>query len=142
MIKPIILAILALTVCSSIFITPAYPPNAFHNQFYTVNFRIRGIDFPSCKFTGLPEGLKAESDGTISGVPAQVGSHSIKLVYTAGEQKGEHEFILRILENTSQENSIVASTHTAVGLVISFPDNLIFRVGQKISLKLKATQGV
>ncbi len=85
MIKPIILAILALTVYSSVFITPAYPPNAIQNQFYTVNFRIRGLDFPACKFTGLPEGLKAESDGTISGVPAQVGSYSIKLLYSAAE---------------------------------------------------------
>jgi hypothetical protein len=46
------------------------------------------------------------------------------------------------LENTSIKNSIVSATSTALGLVISFPDNLIFRVGQKITFKLKAAQGV
>lgn len=127
--KLILLAVIAITAYSSLFVTPVYPPNAIQNQFYTVNFRIRGVDFPICKFVGLPEGLKQGSDGTISGTPVEVGSFSVKLLYTAGEVNGEHEFILRVLENTGLKNSIVAATHTSVGLVISFPDNLIFRVG-------------
>jgi hypothetical protein len=36
---------------------------------------------------------------------------------------------------------LVSATKTNKGLVIAFPDNLIFRVGQKITLKLKAEQG-
>jgi hypothetical protein len=86
--------------------------------------------------------LQADSDGAISGIPAEVGSFSVKLIYSAGELKGEHEFLLRVLENTSIKNSIVSATSTALGLVISFPDSLIFRVGQKITFKLKAAQGV
>lgn len=71
-----------------------------------------------------------------------MGSFSVKLEYTAGDNSGQHEFILSVLENSSLKNSIVAATHTALGLVISFPDNLIFRVGQKITIKLQASQGV
>lgn len=54
MLKTIILTLLALTISASVFIVPAYPPNAFQNKFYTLTFRARGIDFPSYKFTGLP----------------------------------------------------------------------------------------
>jgi len=88
MLKSVLIALFVYTVCSSVFITPAYPPTAFQNQYYTLKFRIRGVDFPVYRITGLPDGLQATSDGTISGIPISVGSFSIKLIYTAGDDTG------------------------------------------------------
>ena len=83
MLNFILFACITVTVLNSAFITPAYPPTAFQNQFYSIRFRIRGVDFPVYKFHNLPEGLTAKSDGTVSGVPLSAGSFSVKLAYTS-----------------------------------------------------------
>lgn len=35
---------------ASIYVYPEYPPTAYQNQFYTVRFRIRGLDDPVFSF--------------------------------------------------------------------------------------------
>ena len=54
---------------NSYFLSPAYPPSAYQNEFYTTRFRVRGLDNPVFNFEGLPKTFKGSSDGVISGVP-------------------------------------------------------------------------
>lgn len=90
------------------------------------------------RFSGLPDGLKAESDGSVSGVPTQMGSFEVRLVYAAGEETGEKVFLLKVLEDVAsgRKNQSVKVAQVAKGLVIGYPENLGFRVGEKIQLKL------
>jgi len=49
---------------------------------------------------------------------------------------------LRVLEDYRNKDFIVKSTQTKVGLVIEYPDNLIFRAGQSIQLPFTAKNSV
>ena len=50
-----ITCLLVAAVTSTYFITPANPPTAYQNQFYSVRFRVRGLDDPVFTFEGLPK---------------------------------------------------------------------------------------
>ena len=69
LIKAILLTLSIYSSLTAIFITPAYPPIAEQNQYYSVVFRIRGADFPVFRFSGLPKGIVGNSDGKLSGIP-------------------------------------------------------------------------
>lgn len=56
--KNLFIACLLLAVVSSeLFLTPAFPSTAYQNQFYSVRFRVRGLDSPVFSFEGLPKSL-------------------------------------------------------------------------------------
>ena len=61
---------MAALASNSYFLSPAYPPSAYQNEFYTTRFRVRGLDYPNFSFEGLPKNFRASSDGVISGVPS------------------------------------------------------------------------
>ena len=47
MFKNLFVACLLIAVTTSaVYLTPAYPPTAYQNQFYNVRFRVRGLDDP------------------------------------------------------------------------------------------------
>ena len=58
--------LLVAAVTSAVYLSPAYPPTAYQNQFYSVRFRVRGIDDPVFSFQGLPKSLTGNSEGVIS----------------------------------------------------------------------------
>lgn len=135
MIKNLLAICLLLAVASSaLFLTPANPPTAYQNQFYSVRFRVRGLDEPVFSFEGLPQSLSGTSDGLISGIPSVAGSITIIIKYKSGEQSGQSQVILKVQPDYRNTDSIVSATQTAVGLVIEYPGNLIFRVGESIRI--------
>lgn len=82
MYKYLFVACLILAVTSSsLFLTPANPPTAYQNQFYSVRFRVRGMDDPVFTFEGLPKNLTGAKDGLISGTSITEGSFSILIKY-------------------------------------------------------------
>jgi len=89
MIKNLLAICLLLAVASSaLFLTPANPPTAYQNQFYSVRFRVRGLDEPLFSFEGLPKSLTGTSDGLLSGIPTEAGSITITIKYKSGDQSG------------------------------------------------------
>lgn len=85
MYKNLFVACLLLAVVSSnLFLTPANPPSAHQNQFYSARFRVRGLDDPVFTFEGLPKALSGSADGLISGILAEAGSFSIVIRYRSG----------------------------------------------------------
>ncbi len=86
MYKNLFIACLLLAVASSaLFLSPVNPPTAYQNQFYSVRFRVRGLDEPVFSFEGLPKALTGTADGLLSGVAAEAGSFSIVIKYKSGE---------------------------------------------------------
>jgi hypothetical protein len=49
---------------------------------------------------------------------------------------------LKVLEDYRNKDFIVKSTATKVGLVIEYPENLIFKVGQAVKIPFVAKNGV
>lgn len=85
MYKNLFVACLILAVANSaFFLTPANPPTAHQNQFYSARFRVRGLDNPVFTFEGLPKTLSGSTDGLLSGIPAAEGSFSILIKYQSG----------------------------------------------------------
>jgi len=85
MYKNLFIVCLILAVATStVYLTPAYPPTAYQNQFYSVRFRVRGLDDPVFTYEGLPKSLSGNSDGVLSGIPLIPGSFSIVIKYRAG----------------------------------------------------------
>jgi len=135
MIKNLLIACLLLAVASStLFLTPANPPTAYQNQYYSVRFRVRGLDAPVFSYDGLPKPLTGTSDGLISGIPSDAGSFSVVIKYSSGDQSGQNQVILKVQPDYRNTNSVVSATQTAVGLVIEYSGNLIFRVGETIKI--------
>lgn len=89
MYKNLFVACLLLAVVSSaVYLTPAYPSTAYQNQFYSVRFRVRGLDDPIFSFEGLPKSFTGKTDGVISGTPEVSGSFSVLIKYRAGAESG------------------------------------------------------
>ena len=55
----VLLAVFALASAEHhLFLSPAYPPTAFYEQYYEVRFRVRGLNHPSFNFDNLPSFLE------------------------------------------------------------------------------------
>ena len=90
MFKNIFVACLLLAVATStLYLTPANPPTAYQNQFYSARFRVRGLDDPVFTFEGLPKALSGSSDGLLSGIPTTAGAFSILIKYQSGAESGQ-----------------------------------------------------
>lgn len=88
--KNLLIACLLLAVATStLYLTPANPPTAYQNQFYSVRFRVRGLDDTVFTYEGLPKSLTGSSDGLLSGIPTDAGSISIVIKYKSGDQSGQ-----------------------------------------------------
>jgi hypothetical protein len=135
-----VLLVLAVYSQGNHYVTPAFPPTAHQNQYYSVRYRVRGLDNPSFTFENLPQSFEGTSEGVISGVAASAGSYSIVVNYASGEESGSKQAILKVLPDYRKTHTVQV-VQTSIGLVIEYPDNLIFRVGQSIRLQLSATHG-
>lgn len=49
-----VLLVLAAFAHADHFLTPAFPPTAHQNQYYSVRYRVRGLDNPTFTFENLP----------------------------------------------------------------------------------------
>ncbi len=106
----LITCLLLAFVSSAVYLTPAYPSTAYQNQFYSIRFRVRGLDDPIFTFEGLPKSLNGKSDGVISGIPLVAGSFSVLIKYRAGAESGSKEVILKVLEDYRNKEFVVKST--------------------------------
>lgn len=58
-------------------LSPPLPQTAFVGLFYTCQLRVIGLDFPVFGFKGLPKEFNSSSNGTITGIPKNIGSYLI-----------------------------------------------------------------
>lgn len=65
-------------------LSPTSPPIAFLAQYYTVKLRVVGLSNPTFYYDGLPSFLTASDNGTIEGIPDQIGSFLVKVNYSSG----------------------------------------------------------
>jgi hypothetical protein len=65
----IVCLFLATIASSQYFLSPAYPPSAYQNEYYNSRFRVRGLDSPVFTFTGLPKSITGSAEGVLSGIP-------------------------------------------------------------------------
>ena len=143
MFKNLLLASLLLTIAVSdtYYITPTIPPNAYQNQYYTIRFRVRGLDNPVFSFVGLPKTISATNDGLLSGTPTEAGSYQITINYSSGSVSGSGQFILKVSQDYSLTNEVLTVSQTSLGLVIEYPSGLVLRAGQSWSISLSASNG-
>lgn len=85
------------------YLTPISPPTAFLAQYYTVQFRVTGLNNPSFSFNSLPSFLVGSENGSVQGVPESMGSFVIKVAFSSGNVRGESYVILRVTANLNSE---------------------------------------
>lgn len=83
------------------FLSPPLPPTAFQGQYYTVQFRVIGIDNPQFSFFNLPPFLTAYSDGTIEGTPDRQGSFVAKIKYQSSVASGSRDIVFRVANSNN-----------------------------------------
>lgn len=66
------------------FLSPAFPPTGFYQQYYEIRFRVRGISFPTFSFTNLPEFFNGNTQGVVSGTPNVTGTFRFTVTYSDG----------------------------------------------------------
>lgn len=126
---------------SSFYLSPALPPTAFEGTYYTVQFRVIGLDFPKYTFKGLPSCFQGSSDGSVSGNPDNAGSYAVQVTISTASIRISRQVVLRIAPNlqATSEAEVLASR----GLIIeALQDNYLFTVGQSVQVSLNAKQGV
>jgi len=109
MFRNLLLALLLALVFASpeeYFISPPIPPTAFVGEFYTVQFRVLGLDNPVFKFEDLPLFFKGYSDGTLEGIPATIGSYSIKVWFASKGVQVCKVLTIRVSASVSSINKV------------------------------------
>lgn len=86
-----------------LFLSPAYPPTAFYQQYYEVRFRVRGLTHPTFSFDNLPSFLEGSEDGVISGTPDLTGTFRITVRYSDGEAEGESRVVISVTSSPFTE---------------------------------------
>ena len=79
------------------FLSPPLPPTAFLGQFYTVQFRVIGLDNPTFSFLNLPPFLNSQPDGTVSGTPTELGSYPLNITFSTLEVTLTEGVIIRVM---------------------------------------------
>ena len=80
----LILLLTALAHTQDYFLSPAFPPTGFYQQYYEVRFRVRGLSFPSFSFTNLPSFFRGDANGVVSGTPDVTGTFRFTVTYSDG----------------------------------------------------------
>ena len=80
----LILLLTALAHTQDYFLSPAFPPTGFYQQYYEVRFRVRGINFPSFTFDNLPSFFTGSKSGVVSGTPNVTGTFRFTVTYSDG----------------------------------------------------------
>ena len=125
------------------FITPAVPPTAFVGEYYTIQFRVFGLDNPVYKFEGLPAYLKGHEDGTIEGTPHEKGSFAIKVWFASKGVRQCKDVTIRVGASVSLVQKTNAEAVTTVNdfIVVSPKQSLTYLVGDKIDVNLATVHG-
>jgi len=150
MIKYLLLAILFASVCShdgndDYFLSPPLPPTAYKGEYYTVQFRVIGVDNPLFSWENVPSCLKGSPDGTLEGTPDKIGSFAARINFKSKRDSGSRDIVVRVAPSVSStENINTEAGVTAVNqfIVLSASNNsFVYTVGKKVSLNLQAKEG-
>jgi hypothetical protein len=128
----------------SYFLSPPLPPTAYKGEFYTVQFRVIGLDNPVFSFEGLPPCFKSYEDGTIEGIPDVVGSFSASVCFQTKRVKGTRNIVFRVAPSVSSTQKVNAKAGvTAVNqfIVVNSNNQYTFLVGDKIDFSIQAQNG-
>jgi len=123
------------------FLSPPLPPTAFQGQYYTMQFRVIGIDNPQFSFSNLPPFLTAYTDGTIEGTPDRLGSFVTKLKFQSPRASGSRDIVFRVTSSNSASSTKEKASREGEKLFIVLNNSLTFSVGDKINITLTALNG-
>ena len=124
------------------FVSPAAPPTAFVGEFYTVQFRVMGLDNPVFKFEDLPAWFKGHGDGTVEGVPKHAGNYQIKVWFASKGVKECKVLSIRVSPSVSLIQKTTPEAITAVNdFIVTNRKSLTWIVGDKIDFALHAEHG-
>jgi hypothetical protein len=138
--------LLALGACShrgDYFVSPPIPPTAFVGEYYTVQFRVLGLDNPVFKFEDMPDCFKGHSDGTVEGTPKTPGTYEIKVWFASKGVKECKVLSIRVSASVSLIQKTTPEAITAVNdfIVVNPRESLTYLVGDKIDLSLRTEHG-
>lgn len=128
----------------SYFLSPPLPPTAYKGEFYTVQFRVIGLDNPVFSFQALPPCFKSYDDGTIEGIPDVIGSFSASVCFQTKKVKVTRNIVFRIAPSVSSTQKINTKDGvTAVNqfIVVNNNNQYTFLVGDKIDFSIQAQNG-
>lgn len=121
------------------FLSPPIPPTAFVGDFYTVQFRVGGLDAPLFDFYNLPSAFTGYPNGTIEGNPSIQGSFPVKVSFRSGNISSSQNLILRVVDSASVDAGSAIGRRT---LVVSSPKgNLTYIVGNMVYILFEADNG-
>lgn len=66
------------------FLSPAFPPTGFYEQYYELRFRVKGISFPTFSFSNLPSFFTGDANGVVKGTPNVTGTFRFTITYSDG----------------------------------------------------------
>jgi len=145
MIKYLLLAVLLTSACAGdsnddFFLSPPLPPTAYKEEYYTVQFRVIGIDNPVFSWENLPSCLKGSPDGTLEGTPDTIGSFAAKIYFKSRRESGSRNIVIRVapsVSSTQKINSEAGITGVNQFIVLSSSNNsFVYTVGRKVNLSL------
>jgi hypothetical protein len=128
------------------FLSPPLPPTAYKGEYYTLQFRVIGIDNPLFSFDNLPACLSGSPDGTIEGTPDIIGSFAAQVNFkNANGVCGSRNIVIRVAPSVSSTEHINTEAGvTAINqfIVVSSSSNaLTYTVGSNINIGLQAKDG-
>ena len=123
------------------FLSPPLPPTAFQGQYYTVQFRVIGIDNPQFSFSNLPPFLTAYSDGTIEGTPDRLGSFVAKIKFESPGASGSRDIVFRVANSMAVGTAEEKVGRAGEKLFVVLNSGLTYSVGDKINITLSALNG-
>jgi hypothetical protein len=82
----LLLLLTALSQSQDYYLSPAFPPTGFYQQYYELRFRVRGISFPSFTFDNLPSFFTGSKSGVVSGTPNFTGTFRFTVTYSDGDK--------------------------------------------------------
>jgi hypothetical protein len=114
-------------------------PTAFLGDYYTVQFRVVGLDNPSFAFQTLPPWFTGYPNGTISGLPQQEGSYPVTLTYKSNSHQSSKELIIRVVDSSTIDGSSLIGGRR---LKIVVPSGLLtYVVGSFVNFRFSAENG-
>lgn len=125
------------------FLSPPIPPTAFVGEYYTLQFRVLGLDNPVFKFEHLPAAFTGHPDGTIEGTPDATGSFAVKVWFASKGVKECKEITIRVSSSVSLIQKTSAESVTVVHdfIVVGPKRSLTYLVGDKIDFALSTEHG-
>jgi hypothetical protein len=124
-------------------LSPPIPPTSFLGQFYTCQFRIIGLDYPSFQIDGLPSGFSSSPSGLVKGTPAQIGSFVITISYSSNNYKDSKQTILRVVQSgDSPANIKIVNSLYPRFSITSDAYTYIYMAGMQIQINFNAAMGL